>query len=217
MLDQKRDTYPIDLISIFAIISVMSNYEPQQELTLSDPAQIRAFVHPTRMAILEMLAREELSASMIARQMQIHPANLTRHIKLLESSGLIRLVEKRETGKNLEKMYRAAALHFTVAPADDSPASKSTLVLGILRDNLTSAIHRLQTLPDEEGSGPDVYGAVVALNLTAKDREKFIQKMTSLVDEFSRKSKAGEDLYTLNISLYPGDAAPSAPREINIK
>jgi len=195
----------------------MSNYEPQPEITLSDPVQIRAYVHPARMAILEMLAREELSASMIARQMNTHPANLTRQIKLLESTGLIRLVEKRETGKNLEKLYRAAALHFTVAPADESPLSKSALVLGILRDNLTSAIHHLQTLPVEEGSAPDVYGAVLALNLSAKDRERFVTKLTALVEEFSHRTQADGDLYTVNISLYPGDGAPASAEEINIR
>ncbi len=106
----EREKNPLDIIRIIYIIRNMSNYDitPSTTLELNTNEQIRAYVNPTRMTILAMLAQEKQSVSGIARKLNVHPANLTHHFKLLEKVGLIKLVEKRETGKNLEKFYRAS-------------------------------------------------------------------------------------------------------------
>ena len=88
------------------------NISPQPDLVIHSDEQIRAYVHPTRMVILDLLAKEKMTVTGIARQLDTHPANITHHIKQLEKAGLIVLVEKRETGKNLEKYYRASCLSF---------------------------------------------------------------------------------------------------------
>jgi DNA-binding transcriptional ArsR family regulator len=69
----------------------MSNYNitPLFSQTLTANEQIRAYVHPTRMTILALLAQEKQSISGVARQIAVHPANLTHHFKLLEKAGLI--------------------------------------------------------------------------------------------------------------------------------
>jgi DNA-binding transcriptional ArsR family regulator len=197
----------------------MSTYdlEPIPDLILNDEVQIRAYVHPTRMVILEMLAKEKLSVSGIARRMQTHPANLTHHIKLLEKTGLIRLVEKRETGKNLEKLYRAIAYHFTVVPTQSNPQTKSTLALGILRDNLESAIRYLQSLPEDRENAPTVIGALNALQLSPADLQEFIGKMTDLIDVYSKRATTDGLPYCLNISLYPSDAHTTPKQEVYIQ
>ncbi len=192
----------------------MSNYDitpsPVQALTTDE--QIRAYINPTRMTILSLMAQEKRSVSGIARQLGVHPANLTHHVKLLEKAGLIELVEKRETGKNLEKFYRATAYHFTVS-AGGQPANQQLLALSILRDNLTTA---LQTLENQSGDQP-VLGVLKTVRLKPEDVEAFAQKLLDLAAEFSGRAADAGTVYSLNASLYPTLAANMPAREISIR
>jgi len=192
----------------------MSNYDidPSPTQTLTSDEQIRAYANPTRMTILALLAKEKESVSGIARQLGVHPANLTHHFKLLEKTGLIELVEKRETGKNLEKYYRATAYHFTVS-ASDQLANQKALALSILRDNLTSALHTL-TDPDDERI---VLGSVKTVCLHPDDIARFAQKLLDLLEEFEDNAAEDGEFYSLNVSLYPTEATSLPSQEITIR
>jgi DNA-binding transcriptional ArsR family regulator len=209
----------LDKYRIFSIIINMSTYdfEPDSNVTLEEDYQIRAFVHPTRMVILEILASDKDSVSGLARKLNTHPANLTHHVKLLEKTGLIKLVEKRETGKNLEKLYRATAYHYSVAPTQSKPQAKGTLALGILRDNLTNAIRYQQSLQEDDQEAPLVIGSLNVLQLSQEDLQEFIGKMTELVDTYSNRSSSDEIPYCLNISLYPNESHTSTGQEVYIQ
>lgn len=182
-------------------------------MALTSEAQIRAYVNPTRMTILALLAQEKLSVSRVARQLGVHPANLTHHFKLLEKNGLIQLVEKRETGKNLEKYYRAAAYHFSVDPGSET-TSMSVLALSILHDNLTAALQALKRQPEEQ----NVLGLLKTVRLKADDLEQFQKRLLDLADEFvALSSPGGETHYSLNISLYPTQAGDQPAQEIYLR
>ncbi|HNT77029.1 MAG TPA: helix-turn-helix domain-containing protein [Anaerolineae bacterium] len=188
----------------------MSTYDiiPVPIQTLTSDEQIRAYVNPTRMTILAMLAKEKNSVSGIARQLGVHPANLTHHFKLLEKVGLIELVEKRETGKNLEKYYRAKAYHFVVS-AGEQPSGQKALALSILRDNLDAALRTVADPADER----IVLGAMKTVRLHPADVEKFAQKLLDLLGEFEEHAAETGEVYSLNVSLYPAEAANlSAPK-----
>ena len=192
----------------------MSNYDlsplPAQSLTSDE--QIRAYIHPTRMTILALLAQEKASVSGVARQLGVHPANLTHHFKLLEKTGLIELVEKRETGKNLEKYYRAKAYQFIVN-ASDRPTDKKLLALSILRDNLTAALQTLANPADER----PVLSVLKCVRLHPADVEKFGEKLLALSEEFAAHAAETGIVYSLNASLYPTEAGPAPAREIVLR
>ena len=67
--------------------------------TLTTDAEISAYLHRSRMAILDALLHQFQTVSQIATQMNVHPANLTRQMRVLEQAGLIKLVEKRDNGE----------------------------------------------------------------------------------------------------------------------
>ena len=192
----------------------MSSYDidpiPVQSLTSDE--QIRAYVNPTRLTILAFLAQEKHTVSGIARRLGVHPANLTHHFKLLEKAGLIELVEKRETGRNLEKYYRAKAYLFTVA-AGGEPVGRQVLGLSILRDNLTAAIQSLRK-PQEQ---LPVLTVLKAVRLSPDNVEQFGQKLLDLAEEFGSSASETGTVYSLNVSMYPIHAGPVPAREITIK
>jgi len=53
-------------------------------LVLTDNKQIKAYVHPTRINILTMLAAKKMTVSSVAKKLKVHPANITHHFRLLE-------------------------------------------------------------------------------------------------------------------------------------
>jgi len=192
----------------------MSNYDlsPSPVQTLTSEEQIRAYVNPTRMTILALLAPEKKSISGVARQLGVHPANLTHHFKLLAKTGLIELVEKRETGKNLEKYYRARAYQFIVS-ASDQPADQKHLALSILRDNLNAALQALTDPKDERA----VLGILKSVRLHPDDVEVFGAKLMALADEFASQAAETGDVYSLNVSMYPTLAGGVPSQEIIIR
>jgi DNA-binding transcriptional ArsR family regulator len=192
----------------------MSNYDiaPSPVQVIASHEQIRAYVNPTRMTILALLAQEKHSVSGVARRLWVHPANLTHHFKLLEKAGLIELVEKRDTGRNLEKYYRAKAYHFTVSPSNQL-ADQKLLALYILQDNLTTALQALSNQDDDR----DVLAVLKTVRLRSEDVQKFEQKLLALAEEFEEHATETGVVYSLNASLYPTLAENLPAREITIR
>jgi DNA-binding transcriptional ArsR family regulator len=189
-----------------------NDFSPVTMMTLSAEDKIRAYVHPTRMTILELLAREKQSVSGVARLLGVHPANLTHHFKILEKAGLIKLVEKRDTGKNLEKLYRAVAYHFIVNTAGEPLTNKKVLALSILHDNLTAALEMLRHQDDEQ----PVFGYLKGMRLRLEDVAKFNQKLVKLLDEFAARHPKDGAAYTVNISFYPGETEQQPSQSVNL-
>ena len=167
--------------------------------TLTTPETIRAYVHPTRLAILAILADRQETASGVARELGVHPANLTRHLRILEHAGLIRLVEKRDTGRNLAKYYRATATAFHVQLGPGRAEDRRATALGIIRDSLVAA----------------PTGDVVALLATTRIDPARIEalrgRLASVVDEFGAFDDASGIPYSLAVALYPNETALTAP------
>jgi DNA-binding transcriptional ArsR family regulator len=193
----------------------MSNdfFPPAASKRLSGVEELRAYAHPTRMAILSMLAGKALTLTNVARQMGVHPANLSRHLKILERAALIVLVEKRDTGRNLEKYYKAVAASFTPDFEGLCPADKRKMALGILRDELSAAILRVQA---GELAESDMLIFVSLARLQPKDLAAFRKKLAGLVKSFSARDAADGRAYTLGLSLFQAAHNPEATGEIRI-
>jgi DNA-binding transcriptional ArsR family regulator len=180
-----------------------ADFTPEPALTLTNKQQIKAYVHPTRIMLLRLLAQEKRTISSIAKENGVHPANITHHFRILEQAGLIRLVEKRDTGKNLEKYYRAVVHHFVIQP-DALPGqtglNKKALGLEILRDHLSAAIKAVSQ-HDED----DIVALLGVARLTAEDAARFEKKIAELFDEFGKCDSPAGKPYTLNLSAYPSD------------
>lgn len=190
----------------------MSNeiFQPKNNLLLTENEQIKAYVHPTRMVILEMLASEQRTISSIAKEMNVHPANITHHFKLLEKVGLISLVEKKDTGKNLEKYYRAVAYNFEVQPKDER-SNKQALVLSILKNDLTIAIKTAKS------TNTKILGLLGTARLNVAEVDLFIEKLKKLLAEFEDCNSQEGEVYTINLSLYPSDTNSNTNKNILIE
>jgi len=179
---------------------------PKPLQVLTSMGQIKAYANPTRMALLDLLAGEKYTVSGMAKSFGVHPANLTHHVRLLEKSGLIVLVEKRDTGKNLEKYYRGIASHYLVAQEELELSDKKAMALGILRDNLSDAIRTISDKPDAQ-----VMALLGNVRLGPEARDHFIKKIQQVMDDFKKLDRPEGISYNLSVSLYPHSITVSSP------
>ena len=187
------------------------NINPQKLLVLKGNTRIKAYVHPTRIAILRMLAAKKRTISSVAKELGVHPANITHHFKLLEKVGLIKLVEKRDIGKNIEKYYRAIAHNFVVNVDRKTKSNKQALELSILRNDLSTAISTVKRNDKNK-----VIAVIKIARILPCDVKSLQKKIMKLIQEFSRYDSAKGKAYTLNISAYPNEANHVCRAEIII-
>jgi DNA-binding transcriptional ArsR family regulator len=163
------------------------------------------------MTILKKLAAKKRTVSSIAREIGVHPANITHHFKLLEKTGLLVLVEQKDTGKNIEKFYRAIAYDFLVK-TDDEKLNKKSLSLSILKNNLESAI--IKTNQDET---EEILALLRTVMLSSDDFQRLKKKLEKMVKEMKNNKSKTAKSYSINISIYPDDGLPGLDKEVTIK
>lgn len=73
--------------------------------TLTTDLQRKAFLHPIRSKILDFLVVQPMTITGVAKELGVHPANITHHFKTLLGAKLIKIVEERDTGRVIEKYY----------------------------------------------------------------------------------------------------------------
>jgi len=84
---------------------------PTYEITTTQEF-MAAMGDPRRMRILEILTKQQASATEIAKMIEESPQTTQYHVKVLEKVGLVELVAKREVRGAVEKFYRAVAEQF---------------------------------------------------------------------------------------------------------
>lgn len=187
-------------------------FEPAPVLVLKTGEQAKAYLHKTRLKILKILVDQPRTITQIAKDLSIHPANLTRHFRRLESAGLIHIVEKRDIGRTVEKYYRAVARSFDVLPEAGSVEKPVAKVLGILRHDLTCAIRQLP----EEGEEPPALGLIMRAHLSEAQFRQFTDKMQNLIEEFKVADGPSGREFTMNVSLYTGGVDYGPTGEVRI-
>lgn len=87
----------------------------RQTEVINDPAAAAAALDPVRARMLRELA-EPASASTLAGRLNLGRQNVNHHLRALEAHGLVELVEERRKGNMTERVMRAVAGAFVVAP-----------------------------------------------------------------------------------------------------
>lgn len=83
---------------------------------LDDATSASAVLHPIRRRVLEALA-EEGSATTVGRDLGLSRQKVNYHLRALEDAGLVEHVEDRRRGNCTERIVRATASHYLIAPS----------------------------------------------------------------------------------------------------
>lgn len=173
---------------------------PLPVMTCASSNQIKAYVNPTRIVILNMLIKEKRTVTSVAKELNVHPANLTHHFKLLEKAGLIKLVEKKDTGKYLEKYYRAVAFNYIVSPNSTTSLNKNAIALSILYHDLTSAIRNMQ-----KNDNRMVTALLASVKLLPNDVKILVNELKNIIAKYKKLNNEKGIAYNINLSTYPNE------------
>jgi putative molybdopterin biosynthesis protein len=106
--------------------------EPLRKINKFD--QIKVLSDARRLAVLQYLMAGPETLSSLGKKMKMHPAQVRYHLKLLESAGLVELVDTRVMRGFVEKYYRAQAHAFAlnqiILPMPDKNVDASIVILG---------------------------------------------------------------------------------------
>ncbi len=133
-------------------MSDVEQFEPVPFQIISDPHQIKAYSDPLRIRILHILRDREATNQQLATSLNEPQAKVLYHVRFLLDSGLIRLVDQRIRGGNVEKLYRATArlYGFRPDPAESAPLSGAVFE-SITQELVASANLWPDQLPNWEG------------------------------------------------------------------
>lgn len=174
---------------------------------IRSPESAAALLDPTRQKLLAHL-KEPDSASGLARRLRLPRQRINYHLRVLESAGLVELIEERLKGNCLERVVRATARAFLISPE----------ALGALGPTAETASDRLSSAYLIAAAGRTIRD-VAALEARARKEGKRVATLTVEADvrfaNAESRAKFAEELAHAVARLaakYHDDKAPGGRR-----
>lgn len=167
------------------------SFQPVPFQIVSDPKQLKALSDPLRTRIIRILAEHEATNQQLADAVNEPQAKVLHHVRALLDAELIRLVDQRIKGGNVEKYYRATARLYGFRPGPEETAP----LAGAVFESVTQEIVASTTLwPDVP---PSWEGRRARLD--SERLAEFNERLRELIAEYWGEPEA------------PADDAPEAP------
>jgi DNA-binding transcriptional ArsR family regulator len=155
-------------------------FEPEPFQVVSDLKQLKALTDPMRNRILHILGYREATNQQLAALLDEPQAKVLYHVRVLLDVGLIRLVEQRVRGGNVEKFYRATARLYGFRP---DPADLDNLSGPVSGAGLESVAQELaaslKLWPDQP-----LYWEGRRTRLSPERMAEFNDRLLALIGEF---------------------------------
>ncbi|MCH7961091.1 MAG: helix-turn-helix transcriptional regulator [Planctomycetes bacterium] len=181
---------------------------------LREPAQVAALLDPTRQLILARLGQPD-SAAGLARTLDQPRQRLNYHLRELEKAGLVELYEQRRRGNCVERVMRAVARSYVIAPEvlgslfadpDQPPAEGTPDTLLALAGRVFNDVAELSEAGDAAGERAATVAATAEIRFARpEDRDAFAEdvqhEVAALIREYHDES--GPEAYTIFMGAYP--------------
>ncbi len=180
---------------------------------------LKVISDPLRIQILEFLAPKPLTVNQVAEGLGLDSSRLYYHFKMLETHGLIKVVETRLVSNMIERDYWLVAeeieidkdlLTFSSEEGQENIVQVVRSYWEATLEDVMRTLHARQ--PHIEGGQPANSQEMVMLklqsHLSPKSYKTFIEKFNKLMEEFSQGEevlKEGETLqdYHFACLIYP--------------
>lgn len=186
---------------------------------VQQPEQAAALLHPLRQRILEAL-REPGSASSVAEGLGLPRQRVNYHLRELEKEDLVQLVEERRKGNCTERIFRATARHYLIAPgvlgdlmADPEEIRdrfSSTYLVAVAAQAIRD-LGVLRARADEAGKQLATFSLASEVSFASvSDRNAFAEELANavarLVAKYHDESRTDARRFKLFLGAYPGIA-----------
>lgn len=197
--------------------------EPLAVRTVDDVDVLRAMADPTRLAILAALMKSRrnlpvMSVKELAAELGEPQTKLYRHVRQLETAGLIRVASTRMVSGILEQRYQASQRDLTLGRgmlrehAEESVVAMHAL-LDRFRDGFAAAFlarqHSPAELPDEEAHRAPAL-TMSDLRISPAKAAELTGRLREIMDELNEEQ--AEDPDGVRVNLLIGWYVPAESR-----
>ena len=112
---------------------------------VQSPEKAGVLLQPGRLRLLEQLAEPD-SAAGLARRLGVPRQKLNYHLRELEREGFLELIEERRKGNCLERVVRAVAREFVIAPQPRGRVAADRFSVAYLASTAARMIRELAAL-----------------------------------------------------------------------
>ena len=157
---------------------------------VQNPDKAAVLLQPGRLDLIERLSEPD-SAAGIARSLGIPRQKVNYHLRELEREGFIELVEERRKGNCTERMVRATAREFLIAPHAGTSIPVDRLSVAYLVSVAARAIRELAAICVRAAkSGKRVATLTLDTEIrfaTAESRAAFAAELTAAIAHLAAK------------------------------
>lgn len=168
---------------------------PSRPANITDPKAMRALAHPLRMAMLEVLAREEgITATRCAEILGESQANCSFHLRMLAKYGF---VEEAPSTDRRERPWRLTSLEQSwsnVQPDVASAVAADQLSRVFVRREFDRALRWIGTRHDEpEEWQRAAYFSGLLVRMTVEELDRVRDGLTEVLEPYVRRVMERED------------------------
>jgi DNA-binding transcriptional ArsR family regulator len=179
------------------------DYQLDESMELTSPAQVRAISHPLRTTILGLLHERAASVSEVAIAVGRPKSTVAYHMALLEQSSLVRVIRTRRVRAIEERYFGRTARMFYVGVGhrgsrDAMPLDFNDFEVAGRESQEAYERRRLRSF-------------IRHARLSPERATEFWARAIDLVHEFDRLPRSGKTAYGFAVGLYPIRDYPVLP------
>jgi DNA-binding transcriptional ArsR family regulator len=178
------------------------DYDLDEMLVVTAPAQIRALADPLRGSLLELVLERAATVTELARAVGRPKGTVAYHVNLLVEAGLLRVVRTRRVRAIDERYYGRVARTYYIG-ALSRPEDKKA----------AAAINGLAEAAAEAGpahAADELRCLLVHARIPIEEVRNFWAEVQEVARRFAQIPRSGDQAYGFVAGLYPTDA-PTLP------
>ena len=178
------------------------DYDLEEMLVVTEPAQLRALADPLRGALLDLLLERAATVTEMALAVDRPKSSIAYHVNLLVEAGLMRVVRTRRVRAIDERYYGRVARTFYVG------------VLSRAEDKrVVSAVNGIAAAAAESAAAhaaDELRCTLVHARIPIEEVRAFWAEVQAVARRFAQIPRSGDQVYGFVAGLYPTDA-PTLP------
>jgi DNA-binding transcriptional ArsR family regulator len=180
-----------------SINSQTPDYELDDRLVVTAPAQLRAMADPLRATILDLLLERAATVAELAAAVQRPKSTVAHHVNVLVEASMLRVVRTRRVRAIDERYYGRTARVFYVGVVNRPGEDPTTVHANAL------SVAAAESVPAHEAD--QLRSILRHARIPAERAAEYWQRMDEVVREFSQLPRAGDAVYGFAAGLYPTD------------
>jgi DNA-binding transcriptional ArsR family regulator len=173
------------------------DYELEDQIVVTEPAQLRAMADPLRGTILDLLLERAATVAELAAALGRPKSTVAHHVNVLVDAAMVRVVRTRRVRAIDERFYGRTARTFYVGVVNRPGEDPTTVHANAL------SVAAAESVPAHEAD--DLRALIRHARIPSEHAAEFWERVMALSREFAQLPRTGDKVYGFAAGLYPTD------------